>query len=494
MAFANDQDDYLPKLDQEEEQVYESLMTRHDAGDIELFTLRRAKLDSIFQHLNRFGDRVAVFHYAGHADGTALQLEDGAGQAAGLAMKLSQLNNLQVVFLNGCSTRAQVAGLKEAGVGAVIATSAKINDDWALYFSIQFYAALATRSTIEQSFVSAVSFLKAKYPVPPQGLGVFRASFKRVPDEPEDALPWGLYGSTSADLNWQIPQAIKDNGPLADLPAAVVPPLYQALTTLNFSKQVPMLRSYLRKKPVSAFLIHGQPQSGHTWLGYNLLTSMREVKALDMSPGIQFGVQVNSVLEYVKELKKWLRAGLSVTTLAAEIPLLAEKLVQKMQTKAVVLRVSEAAYFLQEKTLDEFVQQFWMPLVKAVSEKLAQLNDPGMQRLVLLMFEEKQAVQLQHALLAEKYTDDLQPGIPLILPALEGVGAPELLTWLTQDFARPDSVLIDKFEEMDTEEDCRAFLDGQESLPSIPVLEKICASFDYYFETDEQGRWILTEA
>ena len=43
--------------------------------------------------------------------------------AAGLAAFLGQQRGLQLVFLNGCSTQAQVKGLLEAGVGVVIATA-----------------------------------------------------------------------------------------------------------------------------------------------------------------------------------------------------------------------------------------------------------------------------------------------------------------------------------------------------------------------------------
>ena len=71
----------------------------------------------------------------------------GAGgavaHAEGLATFLGQRRNLQLVFLNGCSTRAQAAGLLEAGVAAVIATARAIEDAVAREFAAAFYTELA---------------------------------------------------------------------------------------------------------------------------------------------------------------------------------------------------------------------------------------------------------------------------------------------------------------------------------------------------------------
>ena len=71
------------------------------------------------------GDRLVVFHYGGHANGTLLQLEDGAESAVGLARLLGQMRSLKLVFLNGCATQGHAALLRDAGVPAVIATSVR---------------------------------------------------------------------------------------------------------------------------------------------------------------------------------------------------------------------------------------------------------------------------------------------------------------------------------------------------------------------------------
>ncbi|MCB0185689.1 MAG: CHAT domain-containing protein, partial [Caldilineaceae bacterium] len=92
--------------------------------------------------------RIALWHYAGHANGYQLLLEDDQGQraladAGGLADFLAQQRGLELVFLNGCSTQPQVQGLLDAGISAVIATAQAIDDAVATRFAECFYQSLA---------------------------------------------------------------------------------------------------------------------------------------------------------------------------------------------------------------------------------------------------------------------------------------------------------------------------------------------------------------
>ena len=66
------------------------------------------RIFDIFQD-NRYRDRIAIFHYGGHSESYSLLLEDAHGVkaeagATGLVPFLGSQRNLQLVFLNGCST------------------------------------------------------------------------------------------------------------------------------------------------------------------------------------------------------------------------------------------------------------------------------------------------------------------------------------------------------------------------------------------------------
>jgi len=114
-----------------------------DAGHCEVVERSNATVDDVFNVLQhpRYRNRVAIFHYGGHAGGRGLLLETPAGEATvlahagALARFLGGQRGLELVFLNGCSTRGQVRGLLDAGVPAVIATSQRIDDEVATEFS-----------------------------------------------------------------------------------------------------------------------------------------------------------------------------------------------------------------------------------------------------------------------------------------------------------------------------------------------------------------------
>ena len=148
LAFSNSQDDYLTMLKRESKSINRALESLEDKNLIKIVREESADLDTIFHNFNRFKDEVVIFHYAGHASGKNLEFEGNTGNADGLANLFSQQKNLKLVFLNGCSTKAQVDKLMELGIPAVIATAVPINDIKAMEFGEQFYRALANKSTI----------------------------------------------------------------------------------------------------------------------------------------------------------------------------------------------------------------------------------------------------------------------------------------------------------------------------------------------------------
>jgi WD40 repeat protein len=113
-----------------------------------------------FQH-PAWRDRVAVFHFSGHADSERLLFEaedGGAAAAAGmdLAEFLGQQKALTLVFLNGCGTEGHVEALLNAGVQAVVGARRKIDSVAACEFAIAFYRALARgRRSLREAFEEA---------------------------------------------------------------------------------------------------------------------------------------------------------------------------------------------------------------------------------------------------------------------------------------------------------------------------------------------------
>ncbi len=215
LAFANDNDAHLNMLQRERKNIFEKLQRHHDAGYIQVHKEENTAIADIFKLFNRYADRIAIFHYGGHANGTCLQLETSSGEAeladaTGLAQLLGQQKTLQLVFLNGCATRDQVKQLFARGVRAVIATAVPINDEVATAFAEQFYDALANRAPIQKAFQTAQAFVTTCY-----GQDKKISEFRDIPEEgaqdvgPTTGVTWGLYinpANGEGALAWKLPE------------------------------------------------------------------------------------------------------------------------------------------------------------------------------------------------------------------------------------------------------------------------------------------------
>lgn len=222
LAFANDRQRdgaYLRNLAQEAAQIRAKLeAVPHLCKIVERHGATPAQILEIFRQ-NK--DRIAIFHYAGHAEDFELLLETGQGErtradARGLLEFLRQQRGLQLVFLNACSTRAQVEAMHTADVPAVIATSRAVDDTLATAFAADLYAGLAAGDSLAAAYATAQAAVQFT-------LGDVTRHLRPVENpyqEHADAgWPWGLYvrpGSESV-RGWNLPDAAGD--PLFGLPS-----------------------------------------------------------------------------------------------------------------------------------------------------------------------------------------------------------------------------------------------------------------------------------
>lgn len=222
LTFANDKVDdalYLRNLPLELNQIRTALHQAAQAGLCEIVERTAASVNDIFDIFQdaRYENRIAIFHYGGHAGGGELMLEalDGSHQTAyseGLIPFLGRQKGLQLAFFNGCSSQIQATQLSEAGVPAVIGTSAAINDAIATDLASRFYNGMASGATIHQAWLEAIDVVKAKTKTTDQTRGL---RFRR--DKSKD-FPWNMYIREGAEMvkHWNLPDAA--NHPLFGLP------------------------------------------------------------------------------------------------------------------------------------------------------------------------------------------------------------------------------------------------------------------------------------
>ncbi len=207
LSFANQLDGYLSNLKLESAALNKALSNLHQQGIVEVYREESATANLLFDAFSNYRTRAIIFHYAGHANGERIYLEDNTGEAAGLAALLAQMPNLQLVFLNGCATMGQVKTLFNNGIKAVIATAVPIDDQKARLFSEKFYIMLAAGASIKIAFESATAYIKLTFG------GEFAAAIFRKDEianfDDNNQMPWGLFLNTEKDpevlLKWSLP-------------------------------------------------------------------------------------------------------------------------------------------------------------------------------------------------------------------------------------------------------------------------------------------------
>ncbi len=226
LAFANDRDDrarYLRNLPEEARRVQKRLEEAEPRRICEVVVRTNTMVSELLDVFMdpRYRDRIAVFHFGGHAGGYQLVLESAQGcpefaHAGGLADFLGHQGGLQLVFLNGCSTERQVEGLLQAGIPAVIATSEAIDDNTATDLSVRFYTALAGGATLASAYAEAVASVKTLKG--DRARDVYRDVYRADPVIC-DRWPWDLVVKEGAEIvrNWSLPEAAGD--PLFGLPS-----------------------------------------------------------------------------------------------------------------------------------------------------------------------------------------------------------------------------------------------------------------------------------
>lgn len=205
-AYANQINDPLPALREEDDQVYSLLSRRIASRDFAIHRDSYATLPKIAEYLIRYRDQLVLFHFSGHAGRDILLLEDGQAGAEGIADLLGLCPQLKLVVLNGCATRGQAGRLLQLpNAPAVIATSAPVGDLTAKQFAISFYQAISEQNaTVEEAFQSGLAAALAA------SVGAIEADNARglnLRGAATDAL-WGLQVPDTAPLakNWKLPR------------------------------------------------------------------------------------------------------------------------------------------------------------------------------------------------------------------------------------------------------------------------------------------------
>ena len=225
LAFANEQEGrrYLRDLPEESRQLQSILQEAEDRGLCELVVRTNVSLPVIDEVFRRHGSRVALFHFAGHADADRLLLESASGATAahaeGLAGYLGGQGGVKLVFLNGCSTRPQVAELLRKGIDVVLATARPIDDAAARAFAVDFYKQLVAGRTFRDAFEQARELAKTARGNDPRAFFRDLAAFGPEDVADDRGFPWDFQVRPGAERTGRTSLADLAGDPLLGLPA-----------------------------------------------------------------------------------------------------------------------------------------------------------------------------------------------------------------------------------------------------------------------------------
>lgn len=172
-GFANDRQNdarYLRNLPEEIRRIRAKLRPIVEAGAVELDLRPNVTHTELFDVLQSSAsrERLAIFHFGGHATEAGLSWETAAGSSqtawpGGLAVLLGRQTQLQLVFLNGCRTLSQADVLLDSGVPVAVLTADDIEDEVATLVSERFYAGLAGGADIGTSFDEAIAAARTTF-------------------------------------------------------------------------------------------------------------------------------------------------------------------------------------------------------------------------------------------------------------------------------------------------------------------------------------------
>ena len=172
LAFANETPEsrtYLRNLRRELNQLVQVFEKAEEFGLCELKVMTNATLDNLFDAFQnkRLRNRIAIFHFAGHANSYQLLLETDQGEAQaafadGLVPFLGSQPSLKLVFLNGCYSAIQAKELIQHGIPAVVGTIGAVRDSIASELATQFYKGITAGIGIDSSWKEAVLKVRAQ--------------------------------------------------------------------------------------------------------------------------------------------------------------------------------------------------------------------------------------------------------------------------------------------------------------------------------------------
>ncbi|MGB3790653.1 MAG: hypothetical protein WA949_21780 [Phormidesmis sp.] len=282
----------------------------------------------------------------------------------------------------------------------------------------------------------------------------------------------------------QVEQQLKDSEKDLEVgnSTAGAEDVYLMLRRLGYQQQIRLFRQTIESEPIAAFLIHGYPEHGQSWLLNRIVVQYVPYFLTGKVIGVHASrkIRQNDASALWREVAG--RVGLRGRQYTpSEI---AQQVGQCLSTQNVLL-VFHDVEILPEATLHELIQDFWLPLVNEVQAQLSsQGKEQSKYKLLMFLIDYEGCVEESEVLFAEKLDESWKSTVPIKSPKITEFSDGDLLDWVEAEFDRLPPALTAR-----VDDEVRAILESTENgIPEL-VLDVICnyCGFDWY---EESKKWL----
>lgn len=237
--------------------------------------------------------------------------------------------------------------------------------------------------------------------------------------------------------------------------------LYPYLLKLGYREQERLFVRFIRQYPVSAFLIHGEPEHGQYWLLRRLvLNVIGSIAGKKVVVDLDCMVRSRSIDALWREIAR--SVGLGRQASPSEI---VDRVFQCWQTQNIFL-VFNNIDFMPSDYLPELLQNLWLPLV---SKTLSLDSTAIASKMLMFMVDKSGSVDAWNMKFAEQPSSDWNSSIPVKLPIIRRFSEDVLIDWIDHEYTKLPTQLTD-----DMDSSIKTILEKSDD--GIPewALQEIC--------------------
>jgi inactive STAND len=211
--------------------------------------------------------------------------------------------------------------------------------------------------------------------------------------------------------------------------------LYRNLLKLGYTKQEMLFLQFIRKHPVSAFLIHGEPDYGQGWLLNRLSLHIKgSIKAKKVIVDLSCLVRSKNIDVVWRDIAR--SVGLGRQVLPPEI---VDRVYLCLQTQSVFIIFTNID-FVPPKDLRELLHNLWL-LFASKTQKISSES-----KLLMFMVDMTSNTEKCDIQFAERLNTDWNANIPIKLPIIERFNQDILSDWIKYEFASLPTELTDNID------------------------------------------------